>query len=461
MTPPQTDDESLKNKTMRVSIAEGSVGVFSSMVSDNYIVPFALFLNSTPLQIGILSSFGNLISPLGQIIGSHRIEKKSRKSVLMAGIIGMGSIWPFYLMLILLDFLEFLPLILPWVLIGFFLLYMLFSGIMNPPWFSVMGDVVPENFRGRYFAKRNLITNAIALIGTLFLSYLLDWFNTSRDVLYGFTLIFLLGFISRGISAFLFTKQYYPPFDFEEKDHVKFSKIIKEIPKSNFGRFTLFVSLLTLGQWIAGPFFSVYMLSELNFNYLTFIFVNVFSSIIALFIFPVLGKLSDKIGNVRLLQIGGVIIPLLPILWIFFNSPLGILLGPQLLGGIGWTSFNLATSNFIYDNIGGKVRATYIAFYNLLLGISVLIGGMTGGLIITYIPITFMNSYHFIFLISGIVRIVIVIFMLPMIKEVRVATKPIFNLKNLSIHKWLFDLTLRNHNKNKKVKNNSKSENTN
>ncbi|TFG22406.1 MAG: hypothetical protein EU533_04300 [Promethearchaeota archaeon] len=62
------------------------------MISDNYIVPFALFLNSTPLQIGILSSLGNLVSPLGQIIESHQIEKKLRRSVLMAGIIGMGAI---------------------------------------------------------------------------------------------------------------------------------------------------------------------------------------------------------------------------------------------------------------------------------------------------------------------------------------------------------------------------------
>ena len=95
--------------------------------------------------------------------------------------------------------------------------------------------------------------------------------------------------------------------------------MIKEIPKSNFGRFTLFVSLLTLGQWIAGPFFSVYMLSDLGFDYSIFILVNISSSIIALFIFPVLGKLSDKFGNVSLLQIGAIIIPLLPILWNGYN----------------------------------------------------------------------------------------------------------------------------------------------
>ena len=449
------NDEILKKKTMRVSIAEGSVGIFSSMLSDNYIVPFALSINSSPFQIGILSSLGNLVSPLGQIIGSRRIEKNSRKLVLMSGVIGMGSIWPFFLIIGILYSLGILPTILPWILIVFFLLYMLFAGIMSPPWFSVMGDVVPDNFRGRYFAKRNLISNAIALIGTLMLSYFLDWSDFQGNILFGFTLIFLFGFLTRGVSAFLFTKHYYPPLYFEESDHIKFSKIIKEIPKSNFGKFTLFVSLLTLGQWIAGPFFSVYMLSELHFDYSIFILINVFSSFIALFIFPLLGKLSDKLGNVRLLQIGAIIIPLLPLLWLFFDTPLGILLVPQLLGGIGWTSFNLATSNFIYDNIQGRKRGTYIAFYNVLIGIAILIGGLTGSIIITYIPITFMNQYHFLFLISGIFRIIIVIVMLPLIKEVRVTTKPILNLKNSSIYRWLYDLTLRNENKlSKKMKNN-------
>ena len=199
-------DEILKKKTMRVSIAEGSFGIFSSMLSDNYIVPFALSINSSPFQIGILSSLGNLVSPLGQIIGSRRIEKNSRKSVLMSGVIGMGSIWPFFLIIGILYSLGILPTILPWILIVFFLLYMLFAGIMSPPWFSVMGDVVPDNFRGRYFAKRNLISNAIALIGTLMLSYFLDWSDFQGNILFGFTLIFLFGFLTRGVSAFLFTK---------------------------------------------------------------------------------------------------------------------------------------------------------------------------------------------------------------------------------------------------------------
>ncbi|MFX0032856.1 MAG: MFS transporter [Candidatus Hodarchaeota archaeon] len=438
-------EDSLKAKTRRISISEGSFGVFSNTISDNYMIPFALHLNSNPFQIGILTSFSLLCSPLGQIYGSRRIERKSRKGVLLSGVFGQAIIWPIFFLIAFLFTLKLDQSILPWFLVGFYLLYMFFAGIMTPPWFSLMGDSVPDNSRGRYFAKRNLITSTIALIGTIILSFSLDWFKIQDNLFLGFSIIFLCGFITRLVSVFLFTKHYYPHFDFQISDHTKFIQFAKNIPRSNFGKFTLFVSLLTFGQWIAGPFFSVYMLNDLQFNYSIFIIINLFSSIVALFIFPILGRFSDKFGNVKMLRIGGIIIPILPILWLFFNTPLGIILGPQLLGGIGWTSFNLATSNFIYDNIEPKKRGQYIALYNLLVGIAIILGGLTGSMIITFIPIWFMNKYLFVFLISGIIRIVIVIIILPKIKEVRVHTKPILNLKNLGIPKWLYDITIRNH----------------
>jgi MFS family permease len=446
----ELSEDDLKNRTMKVSIAEGSFGVLSSMLSDNYIIPFALSLNSSPFQIGILSSLGNLVSPIGQIFGSYRIESSSRKSILLSGVTGMAAIWPLYITLAVLFQAQMIHLLIPWLLMSVYLIYMFFSGIMSPAWFSVMGDTVPENYRGRYFAKRNLITYTIALAGILTLSFTLDWFELHGVIFFGFILIFLVGFSTRIISVFLFTKHYNPPFYLEAGDHVKFVQIIKEIPKTNFGKFTLFVSLIMLGQWIAQPFYAIYLINDLQLNYSIFILINIFPSVISLFFFPLLGKLCDKFGNVKMLQLGSVIIPILPILWIAFKAPIGILLVPQLLNGIGWTAFNLACSNFIYDNIPTKKIGMYIAFYNSFLGISIIIGGLIGSMLVTYIPVTFMNTFHFIFLISGITRIGIVIFLLPKIKEVRVTTKPIINLKNLAVYRWLYDLTLRNHSKRRK-----------
>ena len=55
------------------------------------------------------------------------------------------------------------------------------------------------------------------------------------------------------------------------------------------------------------------------------------------------------------------------------------------------------------------------------------------------------EPFHLVFLLSGIVRVSAVILLIPKVTQVRVVTKPILNVKDLSISKWLFDLTLRNH----------------
>ncbi|MFX0071989.1 MAG: MFS transporter [Candidatus Hermodarchaeota archaeon] len=446
-------EEKLKKKTMQISIAEGSFGVFSSVLADNYIIPFSISINSSPFQVGLLTSLGNFISPVGQIISSNQIEVKSRKKIILSGILGQACMWPLFLGIALLYQGGLFQSFLSWGLILIFLTYMLFAGIMTPSWFSVMGDVVPEGYRGRYFAKRNLITNITAIIGIIFLSFILDWFKMHEILYFGFILIFIFGFFTRLISAFLYTKHYYPPFIFKATDHVKISQFIKELPKTNFGKFTLFVSLLTLGQWIAKPFFAVYMLTQLKFDYSLFIIINLSPSIIGLIIFPILGRFSDKIGNVRLLRIGAIIIPLLPFFWIIYNTPLQIFLGIQILSGIAWTAFNLATSNFIYDNIPSEKRGKYIAIYNFLLGLAIIGGGLLGSIFAIFIPIFIMNSYHFIFLISGFARITVVILLIAKIKEIRVTTKPILNVKNLSVYKWLYDLTLRSNFKRKKNRN--------
>ena len=339
------NEESLKRKTMKLSITEGSVGVFSNVLAENYIIPFSLSINSTPFQIGLLTSIGNLISPLGQLIGSQQIERKSRKNVLIRGIIGQCSMWLMFAFIAILFLLNFMTLWLTWILFAVYLGFMLFSGIMTPPWFSFMGDIVPDSVRGRYFAKRNLITQLIAIMGTFSLSFLLDFLGFNDLIFLGFIIIFIIGISARLISMALFNGHYYPPYNFEVKDHVKSSQFIKELTKSNFGKFTLLVSLLTLGQWIAKPFFAVYMIEELHFDYSLFIFINLASTLIGLFFFPLLGRFSDKFGNVKLLRIGGIIIPFIPFLWIIFNTPLQIILGIQVWSGIGWTSFNLAASN--------------------------------------------------------------------------------------------------------------------
>lgn len=436
----KTAEVKAKEKTMRLSIEEGCFAGVSINFGDNYIVPYALSLQATPIHIGVLTSLIGVVAPTSQIIGSRLMEKHTRKKLLVSGVFLQALMWPLILLLGILFANNIAVYSLPIFLIVFYLCYVIFGNIAGPSWFSLMGDVVPEDHRGRYFAKRNLICTAIALSITLLFSWFLDNFKAMGLIFTGFSILFVVAFISRSISAKLLAKHYYPPLVFDKSYYVSLWRFIKEIPKENFGHFTLYVALINFGQMIAGPFFSVYMLQDLGFNYSTFITVNLSASIIALMIFPLLGKFSDRFGNVRMLQIGSILIPILPLLWVFLDTPIEIIIGPQLLNGIGWTAFNLAASNFIYDSVPSQRRGLYFSYYNFLIGIGILCGGLTGSLLITVLPITFMNQFTFLFLISGIARFIVVILLLPKIKEVRKVSKFkwTFHFRYFSVHKWPF-----------------------
>jgi MFS family permease len=410
-------------------------------------------MGASPFQVGMISSSGGFFSPIGQIVGSREMEKHSRRIMLFIGIFGQLILMAFFMFLAFFYHFSYISSEATWILLFLYLIYLFCAGLMTPPWFSIMGEVVPEYKRGRYFAKRNLINNIVALSGTLIIAFALDWYKAIDLILIGFMLVFFIGFITRGLSFTLFHFHYYPPFQFQISDHVSMKKFMGELPKSNFGHFTIFVAFLIFAQWISTPFFTVYMLLDLEFSYTELIIINLSQLMFGLFFFPLFGWLADKKGNVFILRLGSIIIPFLPLMWIFVKTPIGIILGPQLFGGIGWTAFNLATANVIYDNIPSHKRGEYVAFYNFFLGIGIILGGLLGSYIIQYIPITFMYPILFIFLLSFIARGIVVIVFLPKIKEVRkIEVKPIYNAKTMPMYKWLYDILLREHSKLKALK---------
>ncbi len=449
-----------KEKTMRLAIAEGCFGVGSNTVNDNFLVPFALAIGSTPFQVGLLAALPGIIGPVGQVAGSHAMYSQSRGRIVLTGIGGMvvaaaivlgmaiaamtsAGTWGF----------------LSWFMLAFLSIYHFCGGLMGPAWVSNMGDIVPPENRGRYFGKRNLMTTATAMCVALVLSIWLQHFQARGTLILGFVALFFLGFGMRLVSWISFWFHYYPPLVITKENHVTLREFIRDLPRTNFGQFTLLVMLITLGQWIGGSFFGVYMLKPvaeggLGFDYVTYTLMSVVNWLVAVIAFPFAGKFGDKYGNVRLMRLGAIIVPTLPIMWIFTTTPLGVALGPQVFGGIGWTAFNLATSNFIYDSVPVQKRGAYVAYYTIIVGIGQIAGGFLGStLVAAFPPATFgSGSYLLLFLLSGVVRGTFVAIYLPRIKETNQKAKPIFNMKVGGIYKVSHDILLREGKKNGDVR---------
>ncbi|TFH31257.1 MAG: MFS transporter [Promethearchaeota archaeon] len=443
--------EQRRQTTMALSVKEGSFAGLSMVLGDSYITPFALAIGASAVHIGIMNSISGLVLPLGQIIGSRMMVRRSRKTLLTRYVMLQAMMWFFIIGTGILFWFDTFRIVLPLLLMICVFLYQFFGGMVGPAWVSLMGDIIPESERGRYFGKRNSIVNFVALTVTIGVAFLLQLLNTIDRALLGFLIIFALASIMRFISGGCFRYHYNPPFHVDMHDHITFRQFVKTLRTENFGIFTLFMNLISFAQWIAGPFFGVYMLQILQFNYSTYILIILSSSLFSLFFFKVMGRFADSYGNRQLLKFGAFLIPFSPLLWVIFSTPLSLVFGAQLVSGLGWTAFNLASANFIYDNVPASKRGEYMAYYSLIVGVGIVLGGLVGSGIMFLLPFTSVVNYKILFALSGILRAIVVIILFPKLKEVRVTNKYVFNPRNAPLFRWLLEWRFKEKNRNGKT----------
>ncbi len=412
------DKEKLFAKTRRLSKKEGMVSSVMFGINDNNITPYAIELGASTFETGLLNSLANLFGPLSQIFGSKMMEKHHRKKIIFWAVILQSSACLILAGLGLWFIQSQKTLTLLPLLIISYLLYMLLGSIASPAWFSMIGDAVPENVRGKYFSSRNRLAILFWLSATIVAAVILQYFR-SKEIILGFVIIFIIAALARYLSAFYLKFHYVENLELGPDYYFSFWKFIIGIKNYNFNKFALFVATINFSTNIAGPFFAVYLWRDLQFSPLKFILVIISWRFFSFLFYPLWGHFADKYGNRELLRIGTFLIIPLPFLWLFSTNPLYLIFVPQLISGAGWAAFELAASNFIYDSINPKRRALIVAYYNLLNGFGLFLGALLGGLLAQYIHFSFINSILFIFIVSSATRLIMALIFLPPIKEVR------------------------------------------
>jgi MFS family permease len=412
-----------KEGTMKLSVREGASSSAMTGFGDSNITPFALALNASNFQIGLLSSSVGILAPISQVFGSRLLERFKRKNVIVNAVTLQALMWIPILVLGILYFKGYFQNNLAVFLILFYSLYAIFGAMAGPSWFSLMGDIVPEKIRGRYFSKRNKITGSVALLTTLTSAFFLDYFKTKGLVLIGFSILFFFACIFRLFSAKMFTKHYEPKLELSEGYYFGLWSFIKKMPSNNFGRFVMFIGFFNFAVMIGSPFFTVYMLRDLGFSYTTLVLVTLSASLFSLLTLPVWGKLSDRYGNREMMKFSLFVIPLICFLWAISPNPIYLIFVPQILNGMSWAGFNLSASNFIYDSVSPQRRGLCVAYYSVIGGIGTFFGALVGGILAQTLTINFMNKLLFIILISGVMRAIVPMIFLPRIKEVRKVRK--------------------------------------
>ena len=413
----------LKHKARRYSIKEGIFVAAKNSFGDYYVSPFAIAINMSNFLVAILSSIAGLLGPLSQLFSSRLIEKSPRKKIVLKSVFWESLMWLPLIIIAILFYKGILINLIPLFFLLSFSLYIILANIGSPAWFSWMGDLVDKKYRGRWFSKRNLIIGFVSVSLAILASFFLDYFRKNNWTMFGFIILFSLAFIFRLMCWRTLKKQYEPKIKIHKKDYFSFWDFIIKAPKNNFGKFAIFRSLLNLSAGISSPLVVIYLLRFLKFNYSTYVIIILAGTLFSLFVLNFWGKFADKYGNYKVLCITTILIPIIPILWILSPSPIYLILAPAIIGGISWAGFNLASGNFIYDNVSPQKRGLAISYYNMFLGIGTFLGAGLGAILIKFLTISFIKPIFLIFIIGSLARMIVVFFWLPKIKEIRKTKK--------------------------------------
>ena len=414
---PQTD------RSLKASLKDATAFATMTGIGETYFSAFALFLKATTPQIGLLASLPPLLASFVQLLSAWlgRLTGQ-RKALILAG----ASLQAFAWLPILV-----LPALFPahaaTLLIACVVLYQAGAHLAAPQWSSLMGDIVPVRRRGRFFALRTRLVTGTTFLSLLVGGSILHQFSEHGRTLQGFAVLFSIAACARLVSVYQLSKMHDPPGHVAALEFPFGPRWWQRLRHSNVVRFSIFFALTQFGVSIASPFFTVYMLRDLEFSYLAFT-ANTATAVFAQFLtLAQWGRISDVFGNRRILAATGIVIPLMPLLWVF-SSNLWYLIFVQAVSGFAWAGFTLSASNFVYDLIAPHRRATYLAIHNVIAATGIFSGAMLGGYLGAVLPtslalggwqLSWGSPLIGVFLVSFVVRAAVVIALVPKVREVR------------------------------------------
>lgn len=410
--------KALARPALKHSMEEARTSGAALSIGELYAVPFAREVGAQPLHIGILTALSGVVAPFAQLYGTRLLEQgKERKRVVLAFVLLQALMWLPLIALAIALHAGSLATAGPLTFIVLYTLLIALGNVAFPAWFSWMGDLVPEKERGTYFSRRNQIVGIVGLLVVLAGAFIMDLFRTRGYLLLGFALLFACAASFRFSSLFALRRQYVPEFHTHKKDHIPFRSFLKQ--GSMFSTFSIYLALFNAALMFASPFFTLYMLNELQFSYVTLMLVTLSSTLVYLLAMPLMGRFSGRYGNRHLLQIANIAFIFSPLPWILIRDPWLLIIVPQLFAGVANAAFAIGVTNYTYDALPPRKRPLFVSYSNILVGVGTFVGALLGGLVLSYYKPSSGTSFFFLFGMTSLLRFLVAFIYLPKIKEVK------------------------------------------
>ena len=363
--------------------------IFSCVTAEILLSNFLLQLGASNLEMGFLLAIPMLANFL-QPVGAYLADKASSRLRYSLRLFGVARLLWLILVLgtVINPYLGGGHQLVYWTLFIALLSHIL-GALGSASWVSWMAVLVPSRLRGRYFGWRNSAGSLTNLLCVPLLALIVANWRGGAIQAYGIVLVLavLAGLIGLGCQMFMVDVN--PQASTEtvtaprgEDSQTSLLAIFKD---ANFLKFLFYCGFWMFAINLSTPFFNIYLLKELNLNVSL---VSVYSSLTAganVLLLTWWGKLADRVGNRPILLLVGVLVAIVPLLWLRTDaSTLSLILFVPLLylltGGT-WSVIELCNNNLQMTIAPIQGGSKYFAIAAAVSGLGGAMGASVGGVL--------------------------------------------------------------------------------
>jgi MFS family permease len=362
-------------------------GVFSqvmgALTGGAFLAGYALLLGASNLTIGLLAAVG----PFSQILQMpatllvERVGHRKRIVIAASLLSRLCLVAAFALPLLLQD--DGARLL---ALVGALAAYFAFGSISGCAYTSWIRDLVPERVFGSYFGHRLAVATGAGAVATLVGGLVVDRAAGGAQALPTYAGLFAVGALMGLIGlGFLGTV---PEPRLPRGSPRRFRDVLSPpLRDPNFRRLLVFLGAWSFALNFATPFFTVYMLEELEVTMVTVVLLVVVSQVANVVCFGLWGRLADRYSNKSVLAVAAPLFLATLLMWPFTTMPgrwtmtVPLLVAIHVLVGISTAGTLLCAGN-IALRIAPKGQSTsYLAANALVCGVAASLAPLAGGLL--------------------------------------------------------------------------------
>lgn len=372
-----------------VSTVEGALHAVMLGTAESYLGAFAVELGHGPEAMALLATVPLLVGALSQLFATPLalLLGGQKRLVVVAAALQALSAGGFMVVAATND--RSLA-----ALLSAKVLFWIAGSLTAPGWGAWMANLTTRVSRTRYFALRSGVVHVALLAAFLGAGQLLEVSPGER--MHAFFVLFAVGLGARLVSAALLQAQAGPD---AEDNAVPSLDTLRQGLKSSKWRVPAYLSLLMCGAHIAVPFFTPYMLLELELDYRTFAWLSALSIFTKAITFPFGHHFAARFGLKGILGGAGFLVAVVPAIWAATPSLSGLVLA-HLLGGVAWALVEYSSFQLLIDASPSRVRAEFLALSGALSGAAQLAGAAAGA----YLLSRQLLSYREVFALSAVAR---------------------------------------------------------